>query len=106
MSPEELARGYAWLYQRTFSHRSIWARRPSDRRAVPGYLAMSYLYKRNNTFWQFLIANNLTQVVWRPLVEWSRFRHQRLRRELLARGAAPTRESRPLRALSVVHPSV
>ena len=33
MSPEELERGYAWLYRRLFSHVSIWRRRPSDRRA-------------------------------------------------------------------------
>ena len=46
MSPEELEAGYAWCYNRLFSHASIWRRRPADWRAVPPYLAMSYLYKR------------------------------------------------------------
>lgn len=41
MSPEELERGYAWIYQRLFSHASIWRRRPEDWRAVAPYLAMS-----------------------------------------------------------------
>src|SRR5678815_4243163 len=47
MTAEELEQGYAWIYQRLFSHASIWRRRPEDWRAVPLYLAMSYLYKRN-----------------------------------------------------------
>ena len=51
MSPEELEAGYAWCYETLFSHRSIWRRRPADWRAVPAYLAMSYLYKRSNRFW-------------------------------------------------------
>src|SRR5882724_4724633 len=41
MTPEELEQGYAWIYQRLFSHRSIWRRRPADWHAVPLYLAMS-----------------------------------------------------------------
>ena len=65
MSPEELARGYAWCYQRLFSHRSIWRRRPRDWRAVPAYLAMSYLYKRSNLIWHWLIRLELTHRVWR-----------------------------------------
>jgi len=51
MTPEELERGYAWMYQRLFSHASIWRRRPADSRSVAPYLAMSYLYKRSNRFW-------------------------------------------------------
>jgi radical SAM superfamily enzyme YgiQ (UPF0313 family) len=102
MTPEELARGYAWLYQRVFSHASIWARRPLDARAVPAYLAMSYLYKRNNLLWQFLIANNLTQAVWRPLVEWSRRGHARVRERL----AQPECGEVSLRSPGVVYPSV
>src|SRR5713101_9528306 len=43
MTPEELEQGYAWIYQRLFSHQSIWRRRPADLYAVPLYLAMSYL---------------------------------------------------------------
>ena len=34
MTPEELEQGYAWMYQRLFSHASIWRRRPADWRAV------------------------------------------------------------------------
>ncbi len=30
MTPEELEQGYAWIYQRLFSHSSIWRRRPED----------------------------------------------------------------------------
>jgi radical SAM superfamily enzyme YgiQ (UPF0313 family) len=82
MSVEQLAEGYAWCYQRLFSHRSIWRRRPSDVRALLPYLAMSYLYKRSNRFWHFLIRHRLTGAVWRPLVEWTRRRHLRFRRRL------------------------
>jgi len=82
MSPEELEQGYAWIYQRLFSHASIWRRRPEDWRSVPAYLGMSYLYKRSNRFWRFLIRNHLVHAVWRPLVEVTRLRHLRYRREL------------------------
>lgn len=82
MSPEELEEGYAWIYQRLFSHASIWRRRPTDFRAVPPYLAMSYLYKRSNRFWRFLIKHHLVHAVWRPLVELTRLRHLRFRQEL------------------------
>jgi radical SAM superfamily enzyme YgiQ (UPF0313 family) len=81
---DELAEGYAWCYRRLFSHGSIWRRRPADWRAVPPYLAMSYLYKRSNRFWHFLIRRRLTAAVWRPLVEWTRRRHVRFRRRLEA----------------------
>ncbi|HEV3203728.1 MAG TPA: hypothetical protein VGY77_05065 [Gemmataceae bacterium] len=79
MTPEQLAEGYAWCYQTLFSHRSIWRRRPSDFRAAPSYLAMSYLYKRSNRLWYRLIRNRLTALVWRPLVELTRRRHLRFR---------------------------
>jgi hypothetical protein len=82
MPPEQLADGYAWCYERLFSHRSIWRRRPADWRAVLPYLAMSYLYKRSNRFWHLLIKHRLTAVVWRPLVEWTRRSHVRFRRRL------------------------
>ena len=39
MAPEELEQGYAWIYDRLFSHSSIWRRRPQDWSAVPLYLA-------------------------------------------------------------------
>ncbi len=82
MSVEELEQGYAWIYQRLFSHTSIWRRRPADWHAVPPYLAMSYLYKRSNRFWHLLIKHDLVHTVWRPLVEWTRRRHLRFRRRL------------------------
>jgi len=86
MSPEELENGYAWMYQRLFSHASIWRRRPEDWRAVAPYLAMSYLYKRSNRFWRLLIKHHLVHATWRPLVELTRFRHVRFREELVATG--------------------
>jgi len=82
MTPEELAEGYAWCYRRLFSHSSIWRRRPADPRAVLPYLAMSYLYKRSNRLWHFLIRHQLTAQVWRPLVELTRRRHLALRKRL------------------------
>ncbi|MFO1096432.1 MAG: radical SAM protein [Planctomycetaceae bacterium] len=82
MSPAQLAAGYAWCYRRLFSHSSIWRRRPQDLRAVPAYLAMSYLYKRSNLFWHLLIRTRLTAAVWRPLVEATRRRHLRFRRDM------------------------
>ncbi|MBV8808809.1 MAG: B12-binding domain-containing radical SAM protein [Acidobacteriaceae bacterium] len=85
MTPEELEQGYAWIYQRLFSHASIWRRRPEDWRAVAPYLAMSYLYKRSNRFWHLLIRHDLVHTVWRPLVELTRLRHLRFREELAAR---------------------
>jgi radical SAM superfamily enzyme YgiQ (UPF0313 family) len=88
MTPEELHAGYELCYERLFSHRSIWRRRPKDWRAVPSYLAMSYLYKRSNRFWHLLIRHRLTALVWRPLVEASRRRHLRFRRRLALDGAA------------------
>lgn len=88
MSPEELEEGYAWIYRRLFSHASIWRRRPADWHAVPAYLGMSYLYKRSNRLWRFLIKHHLVRAVWRPMVELTRRRHLRFR-ERLAR-QAPT----------------
>jgi radical SAM superfamily enzyme YgiQ (UPF0313 family) len=85
MTPEELERGYAWIYHRLFAHASIWRRRPRDCRAVLPYLAMSYLYKRSNRFWRLLIKYHLVHAAWRPLVEVTRLRHVRLRRELSAK---------------------
>ena len=82
MSPEELDQGYAWCYDRLFSHRSIWRRRPADPQAVLAYLAMSYLYKRSNRFWHLLIRHRLTGAVWRPLIEHTRRRHLRFRARL------------------------
>jgi radical SAM superfamily enzyme YgiQ (UPF0313 family) len=88
MSPAELEAGYAATYERLFTWRSIWRRRPTDVRAVPAYLAMSQLYKRSNFLWQFLIEHNLTAAAWRPLVELTRRRHLAFRRRL-ARSSSP-----------------
>jgi radical SAM superfamily enzyme YgiQ (UPF0313 family) len=96
MQPEELEAGYAWCYERLFSHASIWRRRPADWRAVAPYLGMSYLYKRSNPLWQLLIRRRLTGIVWRPLVRATRSRHLRFRRRL-AEGAR--RECGPTPAL-------
>jgi radical SAM superfamily enzyme YgiQ (UPF0313 family) len=87
MSPEVLEHGYAWIYQRLFSHASIWRRRPEDWQAVPLYLAMSYLYKRSNRFWHLLIKHDLVSPVWNPLVEMTRWRHVHYRRQLAERSA-------------------
>ncbi|HWB58743.1 MAG TPA: radical SAM protein, partial [Chthoniobacteraceae bacterium] len=82
MSVEDLEQGYGWIYQRLFSHASIWRRRPADLRAVAPYLAMSYLYKRSNRFWHLLIKHDLVHAVWHPLVEWTRRRHLKFRARL------------------------
>lgn len=83
MTVDELQEGYEWCYRRLFSHRSIWRRCPEDWRAIPSYLGMSYLYKRSNHLWRFLIRRRWTHRVWRPLVELSRRRHLKFRRRLL-----------------------
>jgi radical SAM superfamily enzyme YgiQ (UPF0313 family) len=91
MTVEQLEDGYAACYRRLFSHASIWARRPHDPEAVLPYLAMSYLYKRSNWFWTFLIKHRLTAAVWRPIVEWTRRRHLYFRRRLEQRTEAGCR---------------
>jgi radical SAM superfamily enzyme YgiQ (UPF0313 family) len=83
MTPMQLEDGYAWCYEKLFSHRSIWRRRPSDTGAVPAYLAMSYLYKRSNLFWHLLIRHRMTSTIWSPLVEQTRRRHLRYRQTLV-----------------------
>jgi hypothetical protein len=82
MTPEELLLGYDWLYRRLFSHASIWRRRPAELSALPTYFAGSYLYKRSNRLWHFLIKHRLVRKVWWPLVELSRLRHLAFRRHL------------------------
>jgi radical SAM superfamily enzyme YgiQ (UPF0313 family) len=105
MTSEELAAGYAWCYERLFSHTSIWRRRPTDPRAVLPYLAMSYLYKRSNWLWYFLIRHRLTHAVWSPLVNLTRRRHLKFRRELEARTSSVA-AGRTARAASVVSAGV
>ena len=82
MSCEQLDAGYARCYEKLFSHRSIWRRRPADANAVLAYLGMSYLYKRSNRFWHLLIKHRLTGAIWHPLIEHSRRRHLQLRPRL------------------------
>ena len=95
MTAEELADGYAWCYERLFSHRSIWRRRPEDASAVLPYLAMSYLYKRSNRFWHLLIRHRLQHTVWHPLVEYTRQRHVRFRRRLEASSTERSKARQP-----------
>ncbi|MGE3316652.1 MAG: radical SAM protein, partial [Planctomycetaceae bacterium] len=101
LSIEQLTAGYEWCYRRLCSHRSIWRRRPLDRRAIPAYLAMSYLYKRSNLIWHLLIKYRLTSRVWYPLVELSRRRHLRFRERLENDNIV-----QPIRSSAVVSPGV
>jgi hypothetical protein len=98
----ELAAGYEYCYRRLFSHASIWRRRPADPSAVPAYLAMSYLYKKSNWLWPFLIRHRLTGPAWRPLVELARRRQVRFRRRL----AEPVEIPAPGRAATPVSAGV
>src|ERR1017187_8343102 len=82
LTPEELLLGSGWLYRRLFSHASIWRRRPAELSARPAYFAGSYLYKRSNRMWHFLIKHRLVRKVWWPLVELTRHRHLAFRRRL------------------------
>jgi radical SAM superfamily enzyme YgiQ (UPF0313 family) len=107
MSAEQLMEGYGWCYRRLFSHRAIWRRRPSDVRAVPGYLAMSYLYKRANWLWPFLIRHRLVHAAWWPMVELSRRRHVAFRARLEKRaGFAKEETVSKRRALTVLSAGV
>ncbi len=99
MSPRTLEAGYAWCYRRLFSHRSIWRRRPRQPSAVPAYLAMSYLYKRSNRLWKWLIRRRRTQAAWRPLVELSRRRHLRFRARLASEECRGPRARRSPRSV-------
>ena len=80
MTAKQLDRGYAWIYERLFSFKSIWRRRPPSLAALLPYLAGSTLYKRCNWLWPILIRHRLTGAVWRPLIELSRLSHLRSRR--------------------------
>lgn len=103
MTAEQLEEGYAWCYERLFSHRSIWRRRPDDLRAVLPYLAMSYLYKRSNWLWHRLIRYKLTARVWRPLVKLTLYRHLKFRSRL---ERMPIDSHENIRAASVVSAGV
>jgi radical SAM superfamily enzyme YgiQ (UPF0313 family) len=82
MSVQELADGYRWMYQRLFTLSSMWRRRPDRVSEIVPFLAMSLLYKRANLFWPILIKYGLTNAAWHPLVEITRRRHVRFRRQL------------------------
>jgi radical SAM superfamily enzyme YgiQ (UPF0313 family) len=85
MSPRQLEEGYAWLYRRTFSGRSIWRRRPRDPLAAAPYFAQAWLYKKNNTLWSQLIQQRQVHRAWSPLVRIQRRRHIAYRARLRAR---------------------
>lgn len=104
MSPEELYLGYDWLYRRLFSHASIWRRRPSEALSALTYLASSYLYKRSNRYWHFLIKHRLVHAAWWPLVELSRLRQLAFRRKLLNR-PQPTTHSETITACATPFPA-
>ena len=89
MTVAQLEAGYAWTYQRVFSNASIWRRRPCRLSAVPGYLAMAYLYKKSNWLWPWLIRYRLTARAWRPLVELNRRSHVSARRRSVPAPAMP-----------------
>ena len=89
MTPDELARGYAWCYQRLFSAASIWRRRPQRISELPAYLAMSTLYKRSNALWPKIIERNITKKVWRPMIEGARRRHLIFRKKLAQQKSLP-----------------
>jgi hypothetical protein len=97
MEPEVLEASYAWCYERLLSVESIWKRRPRQADAVLPYLAMMLLYKRSNTFWEFLIRRRMVSTAWRPLVEVTRRRHLRYRRAL-ERAAPPAPAALPVGA--------
>jgi radical SAM superfamily enzyme YgiQ (UPF0313 family) len=80
MEPEVLEAGYHWCYERLFSRASIWKRHPPQFSTALAYVARTYLYKKSNPLWEFLIRHRLVSTVWRPLVEvtrWQRFRSAR-----------------------------
>ncbi|CAN5602393.1 radical SAM protein [soil metagenome] len=106
MSIDELADGYAWCYRWLFSNRSIWRRRPEDWRAVPAYLGMSYLYKRSNWLWPLLIRHKLVNRMWRPLVEITRRRHLKFRKNLAGRPVEVQSAPRARLSLSVLSAGV
>jgi hypothetical protein len=83
MTAQQLREGYEFAYDRLFSWRSIWRRRPQQAAAVPAYLAGSLLYKKSNWLWRLLIKHRLTNALWKPLIALSRRRHVKYRESLL-----------------------
>jgi radical SAM superfamily enzyme YgiQ (UPF0313 family) len=103
MTAEELLLGYDWMYRKLFSHASIWCRRPAGLGSALAYLASSYLYKKSNPLWRFLIRHRLVHAVWRPIVEATRMRHVIYRRRLAAAG--PRGEKHPVPGCSTPFPA-
>ena len=56
---------------------------PSALTALPAFLAMTYLYKRSNWLWSYMIRQQLVNAVWSPLVRAARAANLRHRRRLL-----------------------
>ncbi|MFO1513584.1 MAG: radical SAM protein [Verrucomicrobiota bacterium] len=104
MTPEELSLGYDWLYRRLFSHASIWRRRPTGALSALTYLASSYLYKRSNRYWHFLIKHRLVHAAWWPLVELSRLRQLAFRQKLLM-SPQPTAQSETMTPCATPFPA-
>jgi radical SAM superfamily enzyme YgiQ (UPF0313 family) len=86
MTAQQLQEGYEYAYDRLFSWKSIWRRRPQQLAAVPAYLAGSLLYKKSNWLWRLLIKHRLTHALWKPLIEISRWRHVKYRERLRRQG--------------------
>src|SRR2546430_6333399 len=59
MTEQQLADGYAWCYERLFSHRSIWRRRPADWRGGAPDGAVRLLYKGAQHVLHFLDQHRL-----------------------------------------------
>jgi radical SAM superfamily enzyme YgiQ (UPF0313 family) len=93
LTPGELELGYDWMYRRLFSPGSVWRRRPADVLSVMPCLAGALLYKRANPLWLFLIRHQLVHLVWRPFIQWTRWRHQAQRRRSKAPCSARKEQS-------------
>src|SRR5205823_6467640 len=98
MEPEVLEAGYFWCNERLFSHASIWKRRPEQLSTALAYVARTYLYKRSNRLWEFLIRHRLVAAAWRPLVEITRRQRFRSAAALEAKGE-PALDGAPMEAL-------
>ncbi len=90
MTPEQLETGYAWCYRRLFSLDSIWARRPREFKSAVMFLLGTYLYKRANHLWPFLIKHRLSGVIWKPSVLIARRKHLKYRRRFISDVPVPT----------------
>src|SRR5260370_34620565 len=77
MTPEELEHGYSWIYERLFSHQSIWRRRPPDCRAAPTNRCTPDLYKPPQRVWELVIKRPSGHSACAAAVEMGRVRCRR-----------------------------